>query len=303
MNALGHGLGCRAVVISGERKKHWEAHLAGIFESLAPFGTLEEELAEQVATITWRMRRVIRYETGVMSGRISSNGRSNKEFETIDQRHFSRTRQVILGEIVEIREKIADFDKIQTDFNELHAAPDDRRYDGEKAYDLIITAVYYSAPGNSIAFEVTDHSFLAKVGVDLRWLKDPGKWDEWTAGILKNGLKIIGQRNGQKPLEVFEHILYKSEKFKARYVDDLARLEAELSTRPASVAVEETEALDEEESHDPIMDLDMLNNVIRYGGHLRRELNDALETLNSMQANRRLGLMAMVDDVATESAG
>src|SRR5207249_4531989 len=43
----------------------WEAHRAGIAQSLAPAGALESELAGRVALCLWRLRRVAAYETGV----------------------------------------------------------------------------------------------------------------------------------------------------------------------------------------------------------------------------------------------
>jgi hypothetical protein len=73
-NAVSHGLGSTAVVVPGERREDWEAHLVGIISSLAPVGLIEEELAKQIAHIIWRERRVIRYEADVMSGRRSADG-------------------------------------------------------------------------------------------------------------------------------------------------------------------------------------------------------------------------------------
>jgi hypothetical protein len=46
-----------------EKKEGWEEHRDGVLESLQPEGHLETVLAEQVALLSWRLRRVIRYET------------------------------------------------------------------------------------------------------------------------------------------------------------------------------------------------------------------------------------------------
>jgi hypothetical protein len=59
------------VLIEGkETREEWEAFRDGIVQSLAPVGTLEEELAESVALTRWRMRRVARFETAAINFRV-----------------------------------------------------------------------------------------------------------------------------------------------------------------------------------------------------------------------------------------
>jgi hypothetical protein len=63
-NAVKHGLRSPAPVIPGiERKEDWEEHRDGVLESLQPEGHLETVLAERVALLSWRLHRVIRFET------------------------------------------------------------------------------------------------------------------------------------------------------------------------------------------------------------------------------------------------
>src|SRR5688572_9456877 len=63
-NATRHGIRSPAPVVLGvEKKEDWEEHRDGILESLQPEGHLEEVLAERVALLIWRLRRVTRYET------------------------------------------------------------------------------------------------------------------------------------------------------------------------------------------------------------------------------------------------
>ncbi len=63
LNAVTHGLCAITPVIPGvEREEDWEAHRAGVVESLAPGGHLETVLAERVAFLLWRLRRVAAYE-------------------------------------------------------------------------------------------------------------------------------------------------------------------------------------------------------------------------------------------------
>src|SRR3989337_1510771 len=63
-NALKHGILSRAPVIPGlEDPAEWQRHLKGMFESLQPEGHLEAVLAERIAVVLWRLRRVTQHET------------------------------------------------------------------------------------------------------------------------------------------------------------------------------------------------------------------------------------------------
>src|SRR5215213_9604243 len=63
-NAARHGIRSPAPVVPGiEKAEDWEAHGAGVLESLKPEGHLETVLAERVALLSWRLNRVTRYET------------------------------------------------------------------------------------------------------------------------------------------------------------------------------------------------------------------------------------------------
>jgi hypothetical protein len=64
LNALRHGATSRTLVLLdlGETHAEWTAHRDGIVASLAPVGALEVSLAERVAELVWRQRRVVRAE-------------------------------------------------------------------------------------------------------------------------------------------------------------------------------------------------------------------------------------------------
>src|SRR5687768_14397835 len=67
-NALKHGIFSSLPVLPGlEREADWLAHREGIVESLAPEGYLEETLAESAALLFWRLARVARYETAILT--------------------------------------------------------------------------------------------------------------------------------------------------------------------------------------------------------------------------------------------
>src|ERR671917_1255313 len=63
-NATRHGISSPAPVVPGvEKREEWEVHRDGMLDSLQPEGHLELVLAERVALLSWRLHRVIRYET------------------------------------------------------------------------------------------------------------------------------------------------------------------------------------------------------------------------------------------------
>jgi hypothetical protein len=64
-NALKHGLTAREVTVDEEEASKLEAFRDDIVWDLAPEGALEEELAQQIATDSWRLRRVLRLEAAL----------------------------------------------------------------------------------------------------------------------------------------------------------------------------------------------------------------------------------------------
>lgn len=79
-NAIRHAVCATAPVIPGlERPEDWEAHRAGIRASLQPVGPLETELAERVALLLWRLRRVARFETAA----ILADEEDHQEFQRL----------------------------------------------------------------------------------------------------------------------------------------------------------------------------------------------------------------------------
>jgi hypothetical protein len=64
LNATSHGiLSARPVVAAFESERDWNAHREAIVFSLAPQGGLETALAERVALCSWRLNRVVVFET------------------------------------------------------------------------------------------------------------------------------------------------------------------------------------------------------------------------------------------------
>jgi hypothetical protein len=61
-NALKHGLTAREVTVDEAEAKKFAAFRKDMVAELAPRGALEEQLAEEIAIYSWRLRRVFRLE-------------------------------------------------------------------------------------------------------------------------------------------------------------------------------------------------------------------------------------------------
>ena len=79
-NAIRHGVWSIHPVVYGlELPQDWEAFEAGIRESLAPVGMLEEALATRVAFCFWRLRRTAIYETWATTEAAEDRGGWNRQ--------------------------------------------------------------------------------------------------------------------------------------------------------------------------------------------------------------------------------
>ena len=73
INAVKHGLRSNAPVIPElESFEDWERHRAAIVASWEPEGGFENFLAERIASLSWRLNRVPRYETETTAHHIDT---------------------------------------------------------------------------------------------------------------------------------------------------------------------------------------------------------------------------------------
>jgi len=69
-NALKHGLFSTALILKGESAREYGLFLTGFRDDLRPEGMLENLLVERLATLHWRLRRLIRAETAEISQKM-----------------------------------------------------------------------------------------------------------------------------------------------------------------------------------------------------------------------------------------
>jgi len=71
-NAVKHGVLSEAPVLVGiESAKLWKKHRDGMLETIRPVGYVENLLTIRLATQTWRMSRVVRFESEVSTDAVA----------------------------------------------------------------------------------------------------------------------------------------------------------------------------------------------------------------------------------------
>src|SRR5678815_2724615 len=71
LNAVQHGVLSTSPVIPGfEKPEDWQEHHDGILARFAPKDELEVSLAERIAILLWRLRRVVAFETEAIANEI-----------------------------------------------------------------------------------------------------------------------------------------------------------------------------------------------------------------------------------------
>src|SRR5829696_7496040 len=198
-NAVQHGVRSPAPVVpSMERVEDWELHLAGTLESLSPEGHLELVLAERVALLSWRLHRVVRYETESIA-----LFQEKAEDDLADKRRFG-SRVLGAAHPQDVQENLK---AARSDYRLLKRFPkleDDKRLSSFDA-DKILWAV----------MEVTDRVAEGEVAPEdlLERISIPGvpentqKWEDydgWTAGAVRAGIEAIATATDEDPEELLE---------------------------------------------------------------------------------------------------
>jgi hypothetical protein len=287
LNAVIHGLGCAAPVALGEKVEEWEIHRSAMIAAIAPIGALEMEFAERVASLTWRLRRVTRYETAVATVEeenaaavVDAVGESCSIVQT-------RTREIIRKELDAATENLKDVTEMRDGYRRLQTAPADEHLDGPEAFDLLFNATGYTPYEDEYAFDVTDREFLGEIGVPPDWRDKPQSYSGWSAQMVMKGMQAIAQEDGMTAEALVDQAIRESDKAMEEYAADVRRLEAELAALPAAVVVISHAAVSAPAQRVAFPNQNAIDKVTRYENHLSKQLFLALNLLDRMQSDRR----------------
>jgi hypothetical protein len=264
-NAATHGIRSPAPVVPGvEKAEGWEEHRKGMLESLNPEGHLEAILAERAALLSWRLNRVIRYETEAVAlyqARVEDDLAKERRFESGPD-HPEDIRSEVKSAEQEHR-LLKRFAKMEDDKPLSALDADTVIWDAMECVDKV---------GEG---EVDPEELLGSVSVP--GLPDSDSWEGyegWTAGLVRLVIETIAQATGEEPEKLLEAAIRS-----ARRKAERARLEAEKVERDLRNMSRERLLPDEK----------TLEKVARYEAHLSRGLYKALHELEALQTRRSGG--------------
>ena len=267
-NATRHGISSPQPVIPGlEKQEDWESHLEGIMENLSPVGHLEVTLTERVALLSWRLHRVIRYETGAIA--ISQETIEDDIHErdlflsTIRRKGFDSTHPV------DIRFEARYYKQVHSALRRFPSLGPDKTLKGTDA-SSIVWGVLMEAKKAAIE-EIDDEA------LDLPGVPEDAMIEELPAmkvADVRRCVEAIAAHASLDPDELLE----------------AATSEAGYQARHAAHKKEEVEQEISRKVRERILPDDKtLEKISRYEAHLSRQLYHALHELENLQKYRTTG--------------
>jgi hypothetical protein len=302
MNALSHGLRAASPVVPGEDPDRWDQFREVMVADLAPVGAVEEELADRVALLSWRLRRVSSYEAGVVtraSDRAAS--RVSGELEPDELTRLTRrsdappTLKDVRTRVQWAHEEVARYERQARLFVDLAAAADDAPVAGEDALLLLRDVSDYLPASDDEDDELDDvdgrpdpmtdprtKRFLLALGVPEEHHDEPEGWGGWTAGVVRMGVERVAKTVKWTRQKLLDRAVRGSAEELAAWHQRRATAERQLAEVTERTRVEEAEA----RRRALVPAVEVVEVVMKYEGHLQRQLVQALHELERRQALR-----------------
>jgi hypothetical protein len=287
-NALRHGLRSELPVLPGECADDWQAHRDGIVGSLAPAGGLETALAERVALILWRLRRVASYETGVTA----------LDIEEVQENTQRQAEDPLLADSDRLPARLAKAEKeLETAryglvgregadrlLEGLPGLADDAPVSGGDVWDALeqlANAAYRDGEDHALP-DPEDERWLTALGVPAEQVRDAYEWDGWTAGMVRLAWGQIARAGRVKPETLLAWAVADRRREEADARERIPDLEKTVKDLRRRVRTREQR----QRQRRMLPDDATLNKVTRYEAHLTRQMLQALHTLERLQAAR-----------------
>lgn len=258
-NSRSHSIFASVTVLRTlETTREWNSYHAAMITDMAPLGMLETTLAERVISSAWRLRRVLRYETGQVqltldSGTETIAAQLRAESQAAAARRYLAA-DLAIGTFEELLSATYCGSEEDSDGNQ-EGVSDDQRLHEDDAKDFLSQT----------------HARLDRAADFASYWRKLQKPEAWTVGFLRELIRKAAD----------EHRGGIDNGLAAQTVQNLAQFRAD-NLLPSDEAMEK---------------------VIRYEGHLSRQLHRDLHELQRLQAARqghRVPVPVVVDvDVAT----
>jgi hypothetical protein len=287
-NATKHGIFATVPVIPGECPATWEAHRAGVVDSLAPVGLLEVNLSERAALLLWRLQRLARYEVETVAvvekvvvpplpppvdkySHLDPPPRQKTRDEQLrDTRRELRGARTELAELIPARE----FFKTQVGADSGKSVP---AAVAECILRIAVEKVVTSENLHPDPPRFDSNAFLRKLGL-------PGiAWESviWTPELIRRALDVYAGYAGESPNEFADAVRLELEESAEELARKVRRLEGEVNAivwllddgkeRPPS----KPNPCDGREER-----------IAKYERHLHNLLTSTLHELERLQARR-----------------
>jgi len=254
LNALQHGLRSERPVLPGEDAAEWDAFRADTVRELRPFGTLETELADRVALQLWRLRRAARYEAQVAAaeGERVRHANSDPCADLVSDDPADQAVARAVGPVQEVQQHLRDALAAREAIRRLPAQPAGDDIDPQVALGLLVMAG--GAPHD---------------------LPEPV-----TAAALRQRLSsLLGRRMAEALRETQARIEARCKEL----ADEAVRRGQRLIFAQEQVHCDRKARQFDRQ----LLQTQALDRVIRYEAHVSRQLNQALNLLRQLQAERR----------------
>lgn len=292
-------MGCQATVIPGERADDWESHRAGIVASLGPVDELEAEVVDRIAQLTWRLRRVLRYETGVLSGSIPSITALQVETQRLLAKvQPSKSPDEKRRELEREEERLVGLERLIQRYREFRMLPHDSPIAGNEGM-LMLADAYRLDPGMQSAYFYThDPEFLSKLGIPAENKNFAEGWAGWTCGTVNKGMELIGARISCSAETLLDTLIESLNRDVVEQTVKVSWMRGESGGIPLTEKSQREGATEKEgaDVFSPVMDPATIDKIIRYESHLSRQLALAMELFYHLQSDRN----EPGDDVETE---
>jgi hypothetical protein len=303
LNASTHGiLSAHPVVKAYERVQDWEAHREAVVDSLAPEGGMEQVLAERVALCSWRLNRVVLYESeraSELQEGVVESVRQRRKHGLEMQQILARPGDRVLTDVgvlidahpLNAIEDAAMARRIHRAVEKLFDAPPEAAVKGGEGAAVLEEAARRAVeqaglqadeePGTGDVGELAESLLERLPGIpEDAFLEDL----DYTVGRLRELLGWLAVEAGGRPdADTVDGSVIGPEEALMEALHTATRYDAAEKAAKAEKAEAELLA----ERRDRILpDRADLEKISRYEAHLSRQMYQALHELEALQARR-----------------
>jgi hypothetical protein len=265
-NATRHGISSPSPVVPGlETQEDWQEYREAIMEHYSPSGPVMCELAERVALLTWRLRRVTRYEAEAIA---ISQDQVEDDFHSRESFGASMRGEGIAATThpVDIRFEAAYTRRTDRAFRRFPQEKPDKVLRAEAAGAIVF--------GAYLAAKKARGGELDLDNLDLPGITDDNIYELPAMKVedVRGCIEAFATAASVDPDELFEAAAY----------------EAGCEARGAAFKKEDMERdLSRKERERILPDGDTLQKIARYEAHLSRQLYQALHALEVLRSSAK----------------